>query len=268
MRNLKLAFRTLFKTPFVTIVAISRWRSASARTRRSSRCSTRCCCRRCRCREPERLVNLAAPGPKPGSTVCSQAGDCDEVFSYPMFRDLEKAQTAFSGIAAHRDLRRERRLPRPDAERRRRCSSRARTSRCSACSRRSAGCFTPERRPDHRRTLRRRAELRLLADAASARDPNVLNEQDHRQRPDDDDRRRRAEGFDGTTLGVAAGRVRADHDARHDEPGFERLRQPPQLLGLSVRAPQARRDDRAGARPRSPSTSRSSTTSKRRCRRA
>src|SRR5581483_5395292 len=55
-------------------------------------------------REPERLVNLAAPGPKPGSTSCDQAGDCTVVFSYPMFRDLERAQTAFTGIAAHRSF--------------------------------------------------------------------------------------------------------------------------------------------------------------------
>src|SRR5262249_55073280 len=32
---------------------------------------------------------------------CSQAGDCDTVFSYPMFRDLERVQTPFTGIAAH-----------------------------------------------------------------------------------------------------------------------------------------------------------------------
>jgi len=29
------------------------------------------------------------------------AGDCDAVFSYQMFRDLEKVQTPFTGIAAH-----------------------------------------------------------------------------------------------------------------------------------------------------------------------
>jgi hypothetical protein len=46
-------------------------------------------------------VNLRAPGPKPGSTNCNIAGDCDTVFSYPMFRDLERAQTPFTGIAAH-----------------------------------------------------------------------------------------------------------------------------------------------------------------------
>ena len=51
---------------------------------------------------PDRLVNLVAPGPKPGSQSCSQAGDCDDVFSYAMFRDLERPQTGFTGIAAHR----------------------------------------------------------------------------------------------------------------------------------------------------------------------
>src|SRR5687768_7420513 len=53
-------------------------------------------------REPRQLVNLAAPGPKHGSTSCNQAGDCEAVFSYQMFRDLEAKQTVFSGIAAHR----------------------------------------------------------------------------------------------------------------------------------------------------------------------
>jgi predicted permease len=52
--------------------------------------------------EPERLVNLSAPGPKPGSQSCNQAGDCEAVFSYPMFQDLERVQTVFTGIAAHR----------------------------------------------------------------------------------------------------------------------------------------------------------------------
>jgi predicted permease len=52
--------------------------------------------------EPERIVNLSAPGPKPGSQSSNQAGTIEDVFSYPMFRDLEKAQTMFAGIAAHR----------------------------------------------------------------------------------------------------------------------------------------------------------------------
>jgi predicted permease len=52
--------------------------------------------------EPGSLVNLSAPGTKSGSVSCGQAGDCKDVFSYPMFRDLERAQTVFTGIAAHR----------------------------------------------------------------------------------------------------------------------------------------------------------------------
>ncbi len=52
--------------------------------------------------EPERLVILEAPGPKRGSVSCSGIGDCDQVFSYPMLRDLQREQTVFTGIAAHR----------------------------------------------------------------------------------------------------------------------------------------------------------------------
>jgi len=51
--------------------------------------------------EPERLVILTAPGPKTGSVSCSVIGNCDQVFSYPMLRDLEREQTPFTDIAAH-----------------------------------------------------------------------------------------------------------------------------------------------------------------------
>lgn len=52
--------------------------------------------------DPDRLVNLNSPGPKPGDVSTDGAGNSDAVFSYPMFRDLERARTAFAGIAAHR----------------------------------------------------------------------------------------------------------------------------------------------------------------------
>src|SRR5437868_4151276 len=48
----------------------------------------------------ERIARLQ-PGPQNVQNSCYMAGDCDEVFSYPMFRDLERANTAFSGIAGH-----------------------------------------------------------------------------------------------------------------------------------------------------------------------
>ena len=54
--------------------------------------------------EPDRLVNLAAPGPKPGGGITDIGlGLREAQFTYPMFRDLEKAQTAFTGIAAYVD---------------------------------------------------------------------------------------------------------------------------------------------------------------------
>ena len=53
----------------------------------------------------ERLVNLGAPGPQWGRISCSNAGACDRIFSYPMYRTLTAKQSVFTGIAAHRDFR-------------------------------------------------------------------------------------------------------------------------------------------------------------------
>jgi len=55
--------------------------------------------------EPERLVNLDARGPRPGGGFADLAiGDSGARFSYPMFRDLARAQTGFTGIAASVDF--------------------------------------------------------------------------------------------------------------------------------------------------------------------
>ena len=51
---------------------------------------------------PGDLVNLSAPGSKPGGDNCNQAGRCVDVFSLPMYRDLATLSPGFSGIAAHR----------------------------------------------------------------------------------------------------------------------------------------------------------------------
>jgi predicted permease len=53
---------------------------------------------------PQELVNLAAPGPKEGTPSCGNIGTCEEVFSYPMFRDLEQLpDSPFLGLAGHRN---------------------------------------------------------------------------------------------------------------------------------------------------------------------
>jgi predicted permease len=55
--------------------------------------------------EPDRLVNLAAPGPKPGGSINDVAlSNRAAQFTYPMFRDLERDQTGFAGIAAYVDF--------------------------------------------------------------------------------------------------------------------------------------------------------------------
>jgi putative ABC transport system permease protein len=101
MPNLKFALRTLFKTPFVTVVAIVSLALGIGANAAIFSLFNQLLMKPLPVPEPMRLVNLSAPGPKPGSQNCSQAGDCETVFSYLMFRDLEKVQTPFTGIAAH-----------------------------------------------------------------------------------------------------------------------------------------------------------------------
>ena len=103
MPNLKLAFRTLIKSPFVTLVAILSLALGIGANAAIFSLFNQLLLQPLPVSHPDRLVNLAAPGPKPGSTSCNQAGDCEQVFSYPMFRDLESAENLpFTGIAAHR----------------------------------------------------------------------------------------------------------------------------------------------------------------------
>jgi len=102
MRSLKYAFRTLFKTPFVTIIAIVSLALGIGANAAIFSCFNQMLMESLSVPQPAQLVNLSAPGPKPGSQSCNQAGDCDVVFSYAMFRDLQKVQTVFTGIAAHR----------------------------------------------------------------------------------------------------------------------------------------------------------------------
>jgi predicted permease len=101
MSSLKLAARMLFKTPFVTTIAIVSLALGIGANAAIFSCFNQMLVESLPVPHPAELVNLSAPGPKPGSQSCGQAGGCDDVFSYEMFRDLQKAQTSFTGIAAH-----------------------------------------------------------------------------------------------------------------------------------------------------------------------
>jgi predicted permease len=102
MASLRFALRRLVKTPFVSAIAIVSLALGIGANAAIFSLFDQMLLAPLPVADPGRLVNLAAPGPKPGNQTCSQAGDCDVVFSYPMFRDLEQAPTAFTGIAAHR----------------------------------------------------------------------------------------------------------------------------------------------------------------------
>jgi predicted permease len=102
MVNLKLALRTLFKARFLTLIAIISLGLGIGANAAIFSLFHQMLLKALPVHAPADLVNLGAPGPKPGSTSCNNAGDCDEVFSYPMFRDLQRAQTSFTNIAAHR----------------------------------------------------------------------------------------------------------------------------------------------------------------------
>lgn len=104
MLNIKHALRNLFKTPFVTAVAIISLALGVGANGAIFSLFDQMLLRALPVQEPDQLVNLGAPGPKPGSQSCNSAGDCDQVFSYPMFRDLEREQTVFTGLAAHRSF--------------------------------------------------------------------------------------------------------------------------------------------------------------------
>src|SRR5512146_2927820 len=101
MLSIRLALRTLFRTPFVTTIAVLSLALGIGANAAIFSLFDQIMLRPLPVPEADRLVNLAAPGPKPGSTSCGQAGECDVVFSYPMFRDLEREQTVFTGLAAH-----------------------------------------------------------------------------------------------------------------------------------------------------------------------
>ena len=101
MRSLKFAIRTLFRTPFVTAIAIVSLALGIGATAGIFSVFHQVLLQSLAVPDPSELVNLSAPGPKPGFQSCGRAGDCDVVFSYAMFRDLQEIQTVFTDIAAH-----------------------------------------------------------------------------------------------------------------------------------------------------------------------
>jgi putative ABC transport system permease protein len=101
MRNIRLAFRTLFRTPFVTIVAILSLALGIGANAAIYSLFNEMLLAPLPVPHAEQLVNLGGNTVSPGSHQCGQAGNCEWVFSYKMFRDLESTPGPFTGVAAH-----------------------------------------------------------------------------------------------------------------------------------------------------------------------
>lgn len=101
MRNLRLAVRTLFKSPFVTIVATISLALGIGANAAIFSLFNEMLLAPLPVPHPERLVNFGGNNPSPGSHQCGLAGNCYWVFSYPMLRDLEAQPGPFEGIAGH-----------------------------------------------------------------------------------------------------------------------------------------------------------------------
>jgi len=100
MSNLRVILRNLLKTPVVTAVAIlSLALGIGANTAMFSMLD-QFLLRTLPVPNPEELVFLYHPGPLQGSTSTDENGDPS--FSYPLFRELQKQQTPFTGLAGAR----------------------------------------------------------------------------------------------------------------------------------------------------------------------
>jgi len=103
MRDLRHAFRTLFNTPFVNAVAILSLALGIGANAAIYSLFDQILLRPLPVQAPDELVNLKLPGPIQGSDSCNQSGCGDGIiWSYPMLRDLERAETGLAGIAGHR----------------------------------------------------------------------------------------------------------------------------------------------------------------------
>jgi hypothetical protein len=99
--NLKFGLRTLLNTPIITISAIISIALGIGANTAIFSLFDEVFLHKLPVQKPERLVNLSSPGPHLGTFGYDIMGWDNEVFSYPMFRDLEKSQTVFTSIAAH-----------------------------------------------------------------------------------------------------------------------------------------------------------------------
>ena len=101
---IRTAIRSLRKTPVLSFAAIVSLALGIGANAAIFSAFNRSLLQRLPVPNPEQLVTLSAPGDKRGRVSSSNSGGPEAVFSYPLFRDLERSQQALTGLAAHRDV--------------------------------------------------------------------------------------------------------------------------------------------------------------------
>jgi len=104
-KDVRYAARSLAQRPLVTVVAIVSLALGIGVNAAIFSGFDRLILRRLPIPNADQIVLVTSPGPRPGWNSVGGAGPSDAIFSYPLFRDLERlADTGLSGIAAHRDF--------------------------------------------------------------------------------------------------------------------------------------------------------------------
>ncbi|RPI57064.1 MAG: ABC transporter permease [Acidobacteria bacterium] len=101
---LRSAIRSLRRTPVLSLAAIASLALGIGANAAIFSAFNQSLLQRLPVSKPEELVTLSAPGEKRGRVSSSNSGGPEAVFSYPLFRDLERGQQVFAGLAAHRDV--------------------------------------------------------------------------------------------------------------------------------------------------------------------
>src|SRR6185436_10276411 len=105
LKDVHYAARSLVQRPLVTIVAIVSLALGIGVNAAIFSGFDRLILRHLPIPNADEIVLVTSPGPRPGWNSVGGAGPRDAIFSYPLFRDLERlADTGLSGIAAHRDF--------------------------------------------------------------------------------------------------------------------------------------------------------------------
>ena len=102
LSDLRFAVRSLTRRPLVTTVAVVSLALGIGVNTAIFSVFDRLLLRRLPVPDAEQIVVVLSPGPRTGSRSTSDAGGTDAIFSYPLFRDLERLESGAPDRARQR----------------------------------------------------------------------------------------------------------------------------------------------------------------------